>query len=533
MAPCPPSTLSRPPSCITPVHIPRRHCNATGQLVLAAAVIACAGCASGPDYVRPAFTPPATYKEAGPWTAARPAAAAADQAWWSVYADPDLDALVAAANAANLNLRSAEAQYRQAQAAVRLARSGYMPTVGASASIGRARSQTALGPSIGGADALSLGASWVPDLWGHVRRSVEAGEASAQASAADLAGARLSIQAELVQDYLQLRISDALRDLLGRTVQDYRKALALTRSQNRAGTATGADVALAETQLLSAEAQAIDLDVQRSQLEHAIAVLTGRPPAELSIAARPSGTLGLALPEVPPAMPSQLLERRPDIAAAERRAAAANAGIGIAQSAYFPSLTLGAAAGFASGSFARLTETPARVWSVGAALAGTLFDGGARSAQTDAAIAAYDAAAAQYKQTVLGGLQQVEDHLAALRVLAHERRVQDAAVASARKAERVSLAQYRAGTASYLAVVTAQTLTLASERSALQLLGRQLAASAALVTALGGGWDAVALGAADAQPAKPAAGAAQPMADGKPRASAAARPAPATGAAPG
>ena len=460
---------------------------------LAVTLLALAGCASGPDYQRPAVSPPAAYKEAGAWTAARPASAAADQVWWSVYADPDLDALVVKSNAANQDLRVAEAQYRQAQAAVRLARSGYLPTVGAGASVGRARSQTVLGPSIGGADALSLNASWVPDLWGHVRRTVEAGEASAQASAADLAGARLSIQAELVQDYLQLRITDALKDLLGHTVQDYRKALALTLSQNRAGTASGADVALAETQLQSTEAQAIDLDVQRTQLEHAIAVLTGRAPAELSIAVRPGGALGVALPDVPTALPSQLLERRPDIAAAERRVAAANAGIGIAQSAYFPSLTLGAAAGFASGSFARLTEAPARVWSVGAALAATLFDGGARSAQTDAAVAAYDAAAAQYKQTVLGGLQQVEDDLAALRVLAQERRVQDAAVASARKAERVSLAQYRAGTATYLAVVTAQTLTLANERSALQLLGRQLAASAALVTALGGGWNAAEL----------------------------------------
>ena len=471
---------------------------------LGAALLALAGCASGPDYVRPAFTPPAAYKEAGPWTPAQPRLADADQAWWARYGDADLDALVAQADAANQDIRVAEAQYRQARAATQLARAGFAPTIGAGVSVGRARTQTATGHATAGSNALVLDAGWEPDLWGRVRRSVEAGEAAAQASAADLAAARLSIQTELVQDYLQLRITDALKDLLDRTVQDYRRALALTRSQNAAGIASRADVALAETQLQATTAQAIDLDVQRAQLEHAIATLTGRPAAELSIAPRPADALALALPAVPAGLPSQLLERRPDIAAAERRAAAANAGIGIAQSAYFPSLVLSASAGFASPGFAHWIEAPSRVWALGAALAATIFDGGARRAQSDAALAAYDAAAAHYKQTVLAGLQEVEDNLAALRVLAEERVALDAAVASARVAERASLARYRAGTATYLAVVTAQTLALANERSAVQLLGRQLIASAALVKALGGGWNAAELGAGASAAVKPA-----------------------------
>jgi NodT family efflux transporter outer membrane factor (OMF) lipoprotein len=460
---------------------------------LAATVLVIAGCASGPDYVRPVFPSPAAYKEAGQWKSAQPQDVDTNQPWWAPYGDTDLDALVAQANAANQDIRIAEAQYRQARAAVQLARAAFWPTVGAGVSVGRARTQTSAGPVTTGNNSLTLDASWEPDIWGRVRRSVEAGEAAAQASAADLAAARLSIQAELVQDYLQLRVTDVQKDLLHQTEQEYRKALALTHSQYRAGVATGADVALAETQLYSTNAQAIDLDVQRTQLEHAIAMLTGRAPAEVSILARPAGDLGLALPEVPATLPSQLLERRPDIAAAERRAAAANASIGVAQSAYFPNLILSAAGGFTNGSFSQWLSAPSRIWSLGAALAATIFDGGARRAQTDAAVAAYDASAAQYKRTVLAGFQEVEDNLAALRVLGEERTVQDAAVRSAGVAARASLAQYRAGTANYLSVVTSQSALLTNQRTAVQLLGRQLVANAALVKALGGGWNASAL----------------------------------------
>jgi len=456
-------------------------------------VLVLAGCASGPDYVRPDFSSSAAYKEAELWTSAQPQEADADQPWWFHYNDSDLDALVDQANAASQDIRIAEAQYRRARAAAQLARAGFWPTVGTGVSVGRARTQTATGPTTTGSNILNLDASWEPDIWGRVQRSVEAGEAAARASAADLAAARLSIQAELVQDYLQLRVTDAQKNLLLQTVQEYRKALALTRSQYAAGVVTGADVALAETQLQATSAQAIDLDVQRAQLEHAIAILTGRAPADLSIPAWPGGDLRLGLPQVPVGLPSQLLERRPDIAAAERRAAAANASIGVAQSAYFPNLTLSAAGGFASNGFPQWLTAPSRIWSLGAALAATIFDGGARRAQTDMAVAAYDAAVAQYKQTVLAGLQEVEDNLAALRVYDEERVVQDAAVKSAGVAARASLAQYRAGTVTYLAVVTSQSASLSNQRTAVQLLGRQLVASAALVKALGGGWNAAEL----------------------------------------
>ncbi len=467
--------------------IDRRH-HAASALV----ALLLAACAAGPDYVRPAFTPPPAYKEGGPWKAAEPQAADASRPWWERYGDAQLSELVAQANQASLNIRVAEAQYRQARAAVQLARSGFFPSVGADLGVGRARTNTS-GPVVANSHSVTLDASWEPDLWGQVRRSVEAGEAAAQASAADLAAARLSIQAELVQDYLSLRITDAQKDLLVRTVQSYQKALALTRSQYGAGVATRADVALAETQLKSTQAQALDLDVQRSQLEHAIAILIGKTPAEFTLAVNPSGASALTLPVVPAGLPSELLERRPDIAGAERRTAAANANIGVAQSAYYPSLVLSAAGGFANANFAQWISAPGRVWSLGAALAGTLFDGGARKAQTEQAVAAYDAAAASYKQTVLAGFQEVEDNLAALRILEQERVVQDEAVAAAQIAERASLAQYRAGTATYLAVVTSQTLALSNERNAVQLLGRQLAASAALVKAIGGGWKADAL----------------------------------------
>ena len=457
------------------------------------AFMALVGCTSGPNYMRPDFSPPPTYKEAGSWKQAQPKNVDASQAWWMHYRDTELDALVARANGANEEIHTAEAQYRQARAAAQLARAGFAPTLGAGVSIGRGRTPSAGHPVTASSNALALNASWEPDLWGRVQRSVEAGEAAAQASAADLAAARLSIQAELVQDYLLLRTTDAQKLLLERTAQGYRKALALTRSQYAAGTVTAADVALAEAQLQSVNAQAMDLDVQRAQLEHALAALTGRAPAELSIARRLSDNLGLALPEVPLGLPSQLLERRPDIAAAERRAAAANANIGVAQSAYFPSVVLSAGAGYASTNLSQWIEAPSRIWSLGAALAGTIFDGGARRARTDAALAAYDIAAAQYKRTVLAGLQEVDDNLAALRVLGEERVVQEAAVSAARVAERSSLAQYRAGTATYLAVITSQSLLLSNQRTAVQLLGRQLLASAALVKALGGGWNAAAL----------------------------------------
>jgi NodT family efflux transporter outer membrane factor (OMF) lipoprotein len=318
-----------------------------------------------------------------------------------------------------------------------------------------------------------------------VRRNVESAEASAQASEADLAGARLSAQALLVQDYLLLRVQDAQIRLLNDTVEAYTRSLQLTRNQYAVGVAGRSDVTLAETQLKSTQAQALDAGVQRAQLEHAIALLIGKPPADLSIAPAP---IEPRFPDIPPGLPSELLERRPDIAAAERRVAAANGQIGVAEAAFFPAVTLSAAGGFAASSFANLFSAPASFWSLGAALAQSVFDAGLRRAQTEQAIAAYDATVANYRQTVLAGFQEVEDNLAALRILEQEAAVQDEAVKAARQSLAITLNQYRAGTANYLAVVVVQAQALANERSAVNILGQRLNASAALIKALGGGW---------------------------------------------
>jgi len=446
-----------------------------------------AGCAVGPDYVRPAVVVPAAYKESAGWKAAEPRPVDARHPWWTWYGDATLDRLVADADAANQNIRQAEAQYRQAQAIADQARAGYFPGVGAGVSAGRGTSTTT------GRDVTSFGASlsasWVPDLWGAVRRAVESGEAGVAASADDLAAARLSIQAAVAVDYLQLRYVDEQRELYANTIAAYEKALQLTRAQNAAGVALRSDVALAETQLKTAQAAGVDLDAQRAQLEHAIAILTGRAPAAFGLPpVSPAAAFRARLPVIPASLPSELLEHRPDIAAAERRVALANANIGVAKAASYPALTLSASGGVAGATVATLIDTPSRIWSLGAALAQTVFDGGLRRARTAQAEAAFDVASAQYKQTVLGGFQQVEDDLATLAVLDRETALQDQAVAAARLAERLALAQYRGGTASYLSVVTAQTLALSNERTAVQLRSRQMATSVGLIVATGAGW---------------------------------------------
>jgi len=458
-------------------------------LALAAATLLSA-CAVGPDYVRPALPVPDAYKEGGDWQPADPRPAASGLAWWEAYGDPVLDGLEADAGQANQDIRRAEAAYRQAKALSDADRAGLFPSLGLAAGAQRARSNTG-SVKVGDGYSLGLAASWEPDLWGSVRRQVEAGDAGAQASQDDLAAARLSIQTTLAQDYLQLRVADQQRDLYAATIQAYGKALQLTRAQHDAGVALQSDVALAQAQLAQAQAASVDLEATRAQMEHAIAVLTGRAPAQFALpAAQADQPLALKTPATPVGLPSALLERRPDIAAAERRAAAANAGIGVAKAAYFPQLTLSASGGFNAAALGNLFDAPARVWSLGAALAQTLFDGGLRGARTAQAEAAYDVAAAQYKMAVLGGFQQVEDQLALLRLLDQEATLQDQAVRASQQAERLALAQYRAGTASYLGVVTAQTLSLDNQRSAVQLRGRLVAASIALVAATGGGWSA-------------------------------------------
>ena len=460
--------------------------------------VALAGCSVGPNYVRPVAETPPAYKEAQDWKVAEPKDHQPRGNWWEVFNDRQLSSLVSQVDISNQTLKAAEARVREAQALTRAARAAFFPVVSASADVsrsGRGAGAATAGASSGQGGArggvsnnynLALDVNWEVDLWGRIRRTVEASEATAQASAADLEAAKLSAQATLAEDYFLLRVQDAQIRLLNDTVAAYEKSLQLTRNQYAVGVVGRVDVAQAETQLSSTRAQAIDAAIQRAQLEHAIAVLIGKPPAEVSIAVAdvPAG-----FPDIPLGVPSELLERRPDIAAAERRTAAANAQVGVAEAAFFPSLTLSASGGFQSSMLSQLISLPNRYWSIGTAIAQTIFDAGLRRAQTDQAIATYDENVANYRQTVLAGFQEVEDNLAALRILAQEAVVQDDAVKSARESVTITLNQYRAGTANYLAVVVVQATALANERAALTVLGRRLDASVVLIKALGGGWD--------------------------------------------
>ena len=378
---------------------------------------------------------------------------------------------------------------------MRSARSAYFPSVTGEVSATRSSGSSSSNSVRNAAGSvtsrtLAADANWELDLWGRVRRSVESNTASAQASAADLESARLSAQAALAQNYFNLRALDTDRRILDDTVDGLERSLQLTQNRYTAGVAAKVDVIQAQTQLRTTQAQALDVGVQRAQLEHAIALLVGKAPSSFSIPAAP---LAAVPPPVPVALPSSLLERRPDVAAAERRMAAANAQIGVAKAAYFPSLTLSASGGYQSTSMADWLTAPSRFWSFGPALAATLFDAGLRRAQTDQAIAAYDATVATYRQTVLTSVQEVEDNLAALRILEQEAAVQQEALAAARQSLELTLNQYKAGTVSYLNVVTAQTTALASERTAVDILSRRLVASVLLVRALGGGWSAATL----------------------------------------
>ncbi len=453
-----------------------------------------AACTVGPDYVRPAVESPAAYKERGNWKQAEPRDLELRGKWWEVFKDPLLNSLQEQVDVSNQNLAKAEAQYRQALALLQSARAGYYPSVTGGVSNTRSRSSatTIATPSVAPISRgvvtnhnLPFQASWEPDVWGKISRAVEANEASAQASAGDLAAARLSAQAALAQSYFQLRGLDAQQLLLEDTVVAYGKSFKLVQNQYAAGIVAKADVVQAQVQLKTTQAQAIDIGVQRAQLEHAIALLVGKPPSELSIARQP---LEAVVPPAPVGLPSELLERRPDIAAAERRMAQANAQIGVAKAAYFPSLTLSASGGYQSAAMIDWLTAPSRYWSFGTAIAETLFDGGLRRAQTDQAIAAYDASVAAYRQTVLTGFQQVEDSLATLRILEQEAQVQGEAVTLAEQALALALNQYKAGTVNYLNVVVAQATALANQRTAVDMLSRRVSASVQLVTALGGGW---------------------------------------------
>jgi len=445
------------------------------------------GCSVGPDYKRPDAPVPSSFKELKGWRQALPRDQEIRTKWWEAFGDPILNSLAQQVNVSNQSIALAESQYRQAQALVQLARANYFPTLGAGAAY--TRSQPA-GETSGTVNQhqISLNAIWEVDLWGKVRRQVEGSTASAEASFADLQAMRLSMQTELALNYFQLRTLDAQKKNLDEAVEAYTKALELTSNRYNAGVVAKADVAQALTQLKSTQAQAIDIGVQRAQLEHAIASLTGKPPADFSL---PPVIFAPPQIKIPVAIPSDLLERRPDIASAERKMAAANAQIGVAKAAYYPSLSLSGSLGYLSAELATLFTAPSFFWALGPmALATTLFDGGARKAQSEQAMAAYDGTVAFYRQTVLTGFQEVEDNLAALRILDEEAQMQEQAVNSSHESVTLTTNQYRAGIVSYLNVVTTQIIALTNERAAISISGQRLNAAVLLVKALGGGWSA-------------------------------------------
>lgn len=459
------------------------------------AVILCAilsACSVGPDYVKPDVSVPDAFKELKNWKQAQPGDDMPKGAWWKIFDDPQLDDLEKQVNISNQTIITAEAQYRQAMALLRVARASYFPFIAGGASYTRELKSSTLNQSgqstrsVPTSDyLLPVDLSWEADVWGRVRRTVEAARSSAQASAADLESARLSAQAALAQAYFQLRTVEAQMQLLTATVEAYQKALELTQNRYGSGVAGKSDVLQAETQLKSTQAQLMDLGIQRAQLEHAIALFIGKPPSTFSLASAPFRSVP---PTIPVGVPSELLERRPDIAAAERRVAAANAQIGVGKAAFFPKMILNASAGYESGNSAAWFTWPSHFWSVGPVLAQTLFAGGSILALTDEARAAYDGAVASYRQTVLTGFQEVEDNLAALHILEQEALVQEAAVKAARESQTVAMNQYKAGIVNYLNVIVAHAIALANQRAAVDIAGRRMTATTLLIKALGGRW---------------------------------------------
>jgi NodT family efflux transporter outer membrane factor (OMF) lipoprotein len=462
---------------------------------------ATAACSVGPEYKKPIAAQPTALKElpadgstlARDWRAAQPRDDQIKGKWWETFGDPALNALEEQVSISNQNVLQAEAQFRAARAAVGTARADLFPTVTVGASVTHSRVSTNRSTIQRGTGTGSFVDYQVPidfsyeaDVWGRARRGIEAAVATAQASAADLQAMLLSTQSELASDYFQLHGTDAERQLLDSTVADYEKALQLTVNRFNQGVASGSDVEQARAQLESTRAQATELGIARAQFEHAIAILIGKPPADLTIPATP---ITVAPPPIPVALPSALVERRPDVAAAERRVVAANAEIGVAQAAYFPLLSLTASAGFESATIGNLLTLPSRLWSLGPALAETAFEGGRRRAVKEQAVANYDAAVAAYRQNVLAAFQDVEDNLAVLRVLADEAAQQEAAVASAERSLALANNRYAAGVAAYLEVITAQTAALANQRIAVDILTRRMTASSLLIKAVGGGWD--------------------------------------------
>jgi NodT family efflux transporter outer membrane factor (OMF) lipoprotein len=504
--------MNRAPRCTAPAAFP----------VVCLLALVLSACATGPDYVRPPVDVPTAFREGGGlagvaappsvapgsatdgkpvtttpqappapgWVTAQPSDTASRGAWWRVFDDDQLNALEDKVDGSNQNLKVALAQLRQARATVNAARSSFFPTISVGATANESltsanlRYRAQAGRTLPDY-AIPATASWEPDLWGRVRRSVESSQADAQASLADLEGIRLSLHAELATDYFNLRGLDAEKDLLDRTIVGYREALQLTENRFHGGLASQSDVAQAQTQLETTEAQDIDLGVLRAQYEHAIATLIGQPASTFSL---PVTVPGWSVPAIPAGLPSELLQRRPDIAAAERRVAAANAQIGVAQSAFFPDLTLSGAVGLESSMFNKLLTGPSLFWALGPLLAETVFDGGRRQAEVARARAQYEAGVATYRETVLSAFQEVEDDLASLRILEQETGKQDQATRSAETSLQLAMNRYQTGIVGYLDVVAAQTVALNNQRGQVDLSRRRVDASVALIRALGGSW---------------------------------------------
>ncbi len=449
-----------------------------------------AGCTSvGPDYAKPTTATPTLYKEAEGWKIAEPKDDAIPEKWWQVFNDTELNTLEEQVAISNQNLQAVQAQFRQAQALAKSYRADYYPTVAGSASSTRNKpsgnsSNSINGSRIRNTNNISFNLNWEADVWGRISRTVEAGDATLAATAGDIAAAKLSAQAELAQNYFAIRVADSQQQVLDEAVKTYQKSLQVTRNRYEAGVVGKSDVVQAETLLKTTQVQAADAAIQRAQLEHAIALLIGKAPSDVKVSV---AALNANVPEVPLSIPSALLERRPDIAAAERRVAAANAQIGVAKAAFFPTISFSALAGVQSNTIDNLVTWPSRIWSLGSNLAMTIFDAGKRHALSDQAVAVYDENVANYRQTVLTAFQEVEDSLVALRVQQNEEKLQADALASAKISQEYTTNQYKAGVVSYLDVITVSNITLNNERSLISLRGNQITNSIVLIKALGGG----------------------------------------------
>ena len=459
--------------------------------ILSIAVLFMEGCTVGPKYAKPAAEVPANYKEtAQNFKEARPSDQIEKGKWWEVYNDPSLNDLEEQIRVSNQTLKAEQAHFAAARAAIRVARAQSFPNV--TGGLSGTHNTESFNRPTGNSDlvyqdyVLPVDVSYEPDLWGRVRRLVEANRSEAQATAADLANIDLSLHAELAMDYFQLRGLDAQKQLLDSTVESYTRALQLTQSRYQGGVATAVDVAQAQTQLETTRAQSVDVGVNRAAFEHAIAVLVGRPASSFAI---PPLSLNTPPPPVPPGVPSDLLERRPDIAAAERRVQEANAQIGVAKAAYYPNITLGAGGGFESGALGTFIQGASGFWTLAGSAAELIFDGGQRRGMSDQARAVYEQSVDDYRQTVLVAFQEVEDNLAALRLLQEEAKTEDAAVAAAQHSLDLSTTRYRGGVTNYLEVTTAQSAALSDEVTALEILIRRMNASVLLIKAIGGGWN--------------------------------------------